>query len=48
MSLRRVTLTNHSSTHLSFSDVSDVAQALQIQVDRDVTPVWGIRAQIIP
>jgi hypothetical protein len=48
MAIRRVVLTNHSSKNIPFSDISDVAQALQIQVDRDFTPAWGIRATILP
>jgi len=48
MTLRHIVLTNQSSKNISLSDVSDVAQALQIQLDRDFTPIWGIRATVIP
>jgi hypothetical protein len=44
--LRRVVLQNRSSANISFSDVTAVASALQIQTDRDFTPVWGVQAQI--
>lgn len=45
---RRVTLQNKSSRTVGFADITEVAQALQTQVDRDFSPIWGVRAQIFP
>jgi len=46
MTTRHVTLQNQSSANISFADISNVAQALQIQIDRDFGPAWGVHAQI--
>jgi hypothetical protein len=48
MAVRRIVLLNQSSVNIPFADIVKVAQALQTQVDRDFTPIWGIRAQITP
>jgi len=47
MTLRRIILTNKSSVNIPLSDINDVAGALQTQLDRDFTPVWGIRGTIV-
>jgi len=47
MTRRRITLQNQSSANISFAELSSVAQALQIQVDRDFGPAWGVQAQIV-
>ncbi len=46
MRIRHVTLQDQSKLKLSLSQVEDVAQALQIQSDRDFTPLWGVRAVV--
>src|SRR2546430_17697063 len=46
MKIRHVTLQDKSSMKLPFDQVDQVAQALQIQLDRDFTPVWGVHAQV--
>ncbi len=48
MPVRHVVLINKSSMNLSFTQLGEVAQALQTQLDRDFAPAWGIRAQILP
>jgi hypothetical protein len=48
MPVRHIVLTNRSSQDISFAQLSEVAVALQTQVDRDFAPIWGIRAQIMP
>lgn len=48
MSVRHIVLINKSSAKIAFSDVDRVASALQMQLDRDFTPVWGRRAHISP
>src|SRR5713226_5004501 len=48
MQLRHVVLTDRSSAGISFGEIQHVAQALQVQVDRDFSPEWGTRAQIVP
>src|SRR5947199_10422664 len=46
MKIRHVTLQDKSSMKLPFDQVDQVTQALQIQLDRDFTPVWGVHAQV--
>ena len=46
MKIRHVTLQDKSSMKLSLDQLDQVAQALQIQLDRDFTPVWGVHAQV--
>ncbi len=46
MKIRHVTLQDQSSMNLSFDQVDQVAQALQTQLDRDFTPIWGVHAQV--
>jgi hypothetical protein len=46
MVIRRVTLQNQSSMNLTLSQLEAVTQALQIQLDRDFTPVWGVHAVV--
>src|SRR6266853_2054451 len=46
MKIRHVTLQDKSSMKLSLDQLDPVAQALQIQLDRDFTPVWGVHAQV--
>lgn len=46
MALRQVVLTNRSSKNIPIAQLSDVAQALQTQLDRDFYPVWGKRAAV--
>src|SRR5438270_1593860 len=46
MSIRHVTLQDQSSLNLTLSQVQDVTQALQTQLDRDFTPVWGVHAVV--
>ena len=46
MTIRHVTLQDKSSLGVSFSQLEDVCSALQVQLDRDFTPVWGVRSQI--
>lgn len=46
MRIRHVTLQDQSSLNLSFDQVDQVSQALQIQLDRDFTPIWGVQAQV--
>jgi hypothetical protein len=41
-----VVLQNRSSANISLSQVTAVTSALQIQCDRDFSPVWGVQAQI--
>ncbi|MGH7740760.1 MAG: hypothetical protein ACRENS_01925 [Candidatus Eiseniibacteriota bacterium] len=48
MNPRRLALVNQSSRNISFDDVSRVARALQIQCDRDFTPIWGMAAVVVP
>jgi hypothetical protein len=45
---QRIGLINKSSKSIDFSEIIGVARALQIQVDRDFGPIWGVRAQITP
>ena len=42
MNPRRLALVNLSTRHLSLDELSRVASALQIQCDRDFTPIWGV------
>lgn len=44
---RLVTLKNLSSLAISQSELDAIAAALQIQVDRDLYPIWGRRAQVV-
>ena len=46
MRIRHVTLQDQSSLKLSLSQLQDVTQALQTQLDRDFTPIWGVHAQV--
>ena len=46
MRIRHVTLQDQSSLNLTLSQVQDVSQALQTQLDRDFTPVWGVHAVV--
>jgi len=46
MKIRHVTLQDQSSLSLSLSDLQNVTQALQIQLDRDFTPEWGVHAVV--
>ena len=46
MRIRRVTLQNQSSSDISFGEVQAVVQALQTQLDRDFTPIWGVHAVV--
>jgi hypothetical protein len=39
---------NHSSKDISLDDLTGVARALQIQCDRDFTPLWGVAAVVVP
>jgi hypothetical protein len=48
MKPRRLALTNHSSHHITLDEVTRVAKALQIQCDRDFTPIWGVAAVVVP
>lgn len=48
MNPRRLALVNLSSRHLSLDELSRVASALQIQCDRDFTPIWGVAAVVVP
>jgi hypothetical protein len=44
----KVALQNKSSKKIKFTDLVNLTLALQIQVDRDLFPIWGIRAQLFP
>ena len=46
MKPRRLALINRSSKSIPLGDLTAAAQALQIQIDRDFTPVWGAAATI--
>lgn len=46
MRIHQVTLQDQSSLNLTLSQLQDVIQALQIQLDRDFTPVWGVHAVV--
>jgi hypothetical protein len=46
MKIRHVTLQDQSSLNLSLSQLQNVTQALQIQLDRDFTPEWGVHAVV--
>jgi hypothetical protein len=46
MTVHHVALINKSSAKIPFATLDKVAQALQIQLDRDFTPIWGRRAQV--
>lgn len=46
MRIRHVTLQDQSSLNLSLGQLQDVAQAVQIQLDRDFTPEWGVHAVV--
>lgn len=46
MRIRHVTLQDQSSLNLSLSQLQEVTQALQIQLDRDFTPEWGVHAVV--
>jgi len=42
----RIGLVNNSSKSIDFSEITEVARALQIQMDHDYTPIWGVGANI--
>ncbi len=46
MKTRHVVLLDQSSMNLTLAQVNEVAQALQTQLDRDFTPVWGVHALV--
>lgn len=46
MKMIRIALQNKSSRNIPYAALSQVAQALQTQIDRDFGPIWGIHAQI--
>lgn len=46
--VQRIGLVNKSSKSIDISEITAVARALQIQVERDFGRIWGIQAQIIP
>ena len=46
MKTRHVVLQDQSKLNLTLAELDSVAQALQIQVDRDFTPIWGVHALI--
>src|SRR5438552_4367158 len=46
MRIRHVTLQDQSSLNLTLSQLQDVTNALQIQLDRDFTPEWGVHAVV--
>jgi hypothetical protein len=45
-SLRRIVLQNKSSQTIRFEDLGALAPALQTQIDRDFSPMWGARALV--
>jgi hypothetical protein len=47
MKPRHLALLDRSTRPVPFADLTGVAQALQIQLDRDFTPVWGVAANVI-
>ena len=46
MQTKRIGIKNNSSVDIDFADITKVAQALQVQIDRDFFPEWGRRGQI--
>lgn len=46
MKTRHVVLQDQSKLNLTLSQLESVAQALQTQVERDFTPVWGVHALV--
>jgi hypothetical protein len=48
MALQRIALVNSSDGNVSFTEITAVAHALQIQVERDFKQFWGVSAQVIP
>jgi hypothetical protein len=46
MKTRHVVLQDKSSLNLPIAQLDSVAEALQTQLDRDFTPVWGVRALV--
>ncbi|HXJ15494.1 MAG TPA: hypothetical protein VNH19_24740 [Candidatus Limnocylindrales bacterium] len=46
MKTRHVVLQDQSKLNLTLAQLDSVAQALQTQLDRDFTPVWGVRALV--
>jgi hypothetical protein len=46
MKTHNVVLQDLSSMNTSLSNLQEVAQAMQIQLDRDFTPIWGVHAQL--
>lgn len=47
MKPRRLALVNLSSRAITLDELSGVAAALQIQCDRDFTPLWGVTAVVV-
>jgi hypothetical protein len=47
MKPRHLALTNQSSRKISLAELTSTAGALQAQLDRDFTPVWGVAATVI-
>src|SRR5262245_55203169 len=47
MKPRRLALVDKSSQKYPFAAITAAAQALQIQLDRDFTPSWGVKASIL-
>jgi hypothetical protein len=46
MKTRHVVLQDQSKLNLTLSQLDPIAQALQTQVDRDFTPIWGVHALV--
>jgi len=46
MKTRHVVLQDQSALNLTLAQLDSVAQALQTQLDRDFTPVWGVHALV--
>src|SRR5207245_1110415 len=42
----QVTLIDESSANVAISDLQDIANALQQQLDRDFSPIWGVHALV--
>jgi hypothetical protein len=43
---RRLAVVNQSSKNITLAEVTAVAAALQIQLDRDFEPAWGVHATV--
>ncbi len=46
MKPRQLGIVNESSRAIAGASLDEVARALQVQIDRDFTPVWGVAATI--